>query len=549
MLYSAGTDRAVRPASPSIKCRLPLRTTCGRFQSVWLPEFVALAMSRERALRWLTVLVPSVSDAVPVRAFDLNIEKVLEHWPVAYALREFIANSLDEQVLSDTSEPTIEKDGPGRWSIRDFGRGVRYEHLTQKENREKLRHPSVIGQFGIGLKDALAVCDRRGVGVVIRSKYGDITTKRLPKAGFPDVVTLHGVVAVPSDPGRVGTEVELADVPEGEMERAKAFFLRYNGDTLLESTKYGEVLARGSGRGPGRVYVKGLLVAEEPNFLFSYNICQLNAGLRRALNRERTNVGRGAYSDRVKDILKECRSPAVAEPLTADLAQFVSGRMHDELSWKDVAIHACRVLQTNERVVFVTPWQLTLVSVSRARDDGYRPVVVPDEIARALGGMSDLEGNPMFDIGRFQDEWNQSFVFEFVPRTDMTDAERSVYDLARPVIELAALDLVRCGVKEICVSETMRLSEAGAEVLGVWDPAGARVVVRRDQLADPSAFCGTLLHELEHAASGHPDGSLAFEEALTHRLGTTSSVALARLGEGGASSGGPGAKRTLAKEA
>ena len=39
------------------------------------------------------------------------------------------------------------------------------------------------------------------------------------------------------------------------------------------------------------------------------------APLRRALNRERTNVGRTAYSDRVKEILKECRSPAVAEPL------------------------------------------------------------------------------------------------------------------------------------------------------------------------------------------------------------------------------------------
>lgn len=478
---------------------------------------------------WQTLQVPEAAVPEEARAFDLNIEKVLEHWPVAYALREFIANALDEQVLTDTTEPTIDKVGPGQWKIRDFGRGVRYEHLTQKENREKLRHPAVIGQFGIGLKDALAVCDRRGVEVAIRSRHGDILTRRLPKAGFPDVVTLHGVVELPSNPERVGTEVELSGVPEGEMERAKGFFLRYNGDTLLEPTKYGDVLDRGSGKGPGKVYVKGLLVAEEPNFLFSYDIRQLNASLRRALNRERTNVGRGAYSDRVKDVLKECRSAAVAGPLTQDLGQFVSGRMHDELSWKDVAVHACRVLQTNEKVVFVTPWQLPLVSVARARDDGYRPVVVPDDIAKALGGLADLEGNPMFDIGRFQDEWNKSFVFELVPWSEMTDAEQKVYALAQPVAELAGFDLRRTGVKEICVSERMRLSEAGAEVLGVWDPGTERVVVRRDQLSSPAAFCGTLLHELEHAASGHPDCTLAFEEALTHRLGTTSSIALARL--------------------
>jgi hypothetical protein len=93
--------------------------------------------------------------------------------------------------------------------------------------------------------------------------------------------------------------------------------------------------------------VKGLLVAEEPNFLFSYNITAINARLRRALNRERTNVGCTAYSDRVKDILKD-RSPEVAGPLT-DLGRFVSGRMHDELGWKDVAIHACRALQTTRQ--------------------------------------------------------------------------------------------------------------------------------------------------------------------------------------------------------
>ena len=49
--------------------------------------------------------------------------------------------------------------------------------------------------------------------------------------------------------------------------------------------------------------MKGLFVAEEPNFLFSYNITRLSAPLRRALNRERSNVGRSAYSDRVKAIL------------------------------------------------------------------------------------------------------------------------------------------------------------------------------------------------------------------------------------------------------
>lgn len=84
----------------------------------------------------------------PEQAFDLNIEKVLEHWTIPFAVRELIANALDEQVLTGTPDPAIFKDHYGNWHVADSGRGVRYEHLTQNENAEKRRHPQVIGQFG-----------------------------------------------------------------------------------------------------------------------------------------------------------------------------------------------------------------------------------------------------------------------------------------------------------------------------------------------------------------------------------------------------------------
>lgn len=225
------------------------------------------------------------------QAFDLNIEKVLEHWTVSFAVRELIANALDEQALTGTADPEIYKDDSGCWHVSDAGRGVRYEHLTQNENAEKRRHPQVIGQFGMGLKDALAVFDRRGVAVMIRSPHATITTGRRPKEGFPDVITLHALVSPPSGPDQVGTDITLCGVKDADIEEARRFFLRYSGEQLLESTEYGDVLARTDQRQPARIYVKGLFVAEEPNFLFSYNITKLSAPLRRALNRERSNVG------------------------------------------------------------------------------------------------------------------------------------------------------------------------------------------------------------------------------------------------------------------
>lgn len=113
----------------------------------------------------------------------------------------------------------------------------------------------------------------------------------------------------------------------------------------------------------------------------------MNAALRKALNRERTNVGRSAYTDRVKSILLACSSSMVADELAADLKNFEAGQLHDELQWTDVQLHACKILNANEKVIFLTPNQLRNggALVTYAQNDGHRIVVVPESIANRLG--------------------------------------------------------------------------------------------------------------------------------------------------------------------
>lgn len=460
--------------------------------------------------------------------FDLNIEKVLEHWPVAFAVREVLANALDEQVITGTAEPVVSKDPDGVWHVIDFGRGLRYEHLTQKENAEKRRHREVIGQFGMGLKDALAVFDRRGIAVEMRSRHADVSTRMRPKEQFGDVVTLHAVVRPPSDPDRIGTDVALRGVADTDIDAAKQYFLRYSGERVLETTRYGQVLARATAKQPARIYVKGLKVAEEPNFLFSYNVTDVNKPLRAALNRERSNVGRSAYTPRVQSILKECGSAEVAGPLAADLENYVTGRMHDELAWRDIAVHACRILATHEQVLFVTPRDLERGSpqLQYAKDEGYRLITVPEDIVSKLRKLTDLDGRPMVDLAGFREAWNDSFSFRFVDPDTLTDGERAVYALTDPVARIAGIDPDAFGVHEILISETMRLNEIGHPVVGIWERVNHRIVIRRDQLDDPATYCGTLLHELTHAISATIDGSLEFENALTGVLGVVAAQAV-----------------------
>lgn len=455
------------------------------------------------------------------RNFDLNIEKILEGWEIKHAVRELIANALDEQVLSDTADVEIRESADGSWHIRDFGRGLRYEHLTQNENREKLENAGrIIGKFGVGLKDALATLNRRRVAVTIRSRFGDITLTKAPKAGFSDVVTLQAVVSPPEDPTFEGTEVILRGISRGDIEDAKAFFLRFSEEKSLDQTAYGEILMRHPER-VARIYVSGMLVAEEENFAFSYNITSLTATMKKALNRERTNVGRVAYSDRVKQMLLNSRAPAVASVLAQDLASIESGTNHDEVKWTDVAVHACQILNSNEKVVFVTASDLVFHkdAVDRARGDGLRIITVPDTIRAALKGVIDVQGNPVRDLGIYQQEWNDSFQFQFVEPGDLSRSERSVFEKWRQVAEL--LGRLPSKVKDVRISETMRPDlMTGYETEGLWEPSSGTVIVKRSQLSSMATFAGTLLHELGHARSGYPDVSREFEEELTDILGT-----------------------------
>lgn len=462
-----------------------------------------------------------------IRKFDLNIEKILEGWELRHAIREVIANALDEQALTDTPDVKIAKDSTKVWHVRDYGRGLKYEHLTQNENKEKLRNAGkVVGKFGVGLKDALATLYRRGIVVAIRSKHGDVTLEAASKHGFSDVVTLHALISPPSEPALVGTDFSFEKLADADIAEAKKFFLKFSNETVLDRTSYGQILRKDT-EGKARIYVKGVLVAEEEEFAFSYNITSLTAAMNRALNRERTNVGRTAYADRVKAMLLDSDSRDVAETLADDLTRMEQGTSRDEVKWIDVAVHACQILNASEKVVFVTAGQRTLASsaIDHALTDGYKAVTVPESIKERLRGMKDVRGNPVRDLDVYKQEFAESFEFTFVQRNKLSAVERAIFDTHEKVAKLVG-GLPR-EVKEILISETMRPDFASTcDAAGLWEPANQRIIIKRSELRSLEAFAGTLLHEITHARTGCDDVTREFENGLTVALGKTSARAI-----------------------
>ncbi|KAF6247111.1 ATP-binding protein [Nitrosopumilus sp. b3] len=454
-----------------------------------------------------------------MRKFDLNIEEVLEDWEVYHAIREIIANAIDEQILTDTKEIEIKKE-KNSFVIRDYGRGIKYEHLTQNENEEKISHPElVIGKFGVGLKDALATFDRHKVNIIIKSKHGDITIDKSSKHDFEDVVTLHAVISSPSEPEMIGTKVILEGCTKDDIEKAKSLFLKFSGEKVLEKTQYGEILNKES---TSRIYINGIKVAEEENFLFSYNITSLTGAMRKALNRERTHVGRTAYTERVKSILLSSNDEKIAKLLVEDLEGYQKGTEHDEMKYVDVAVHACKILNTTSSVVFVTPQQLQYdtMAIDNARHDGLSVVVVPETISQKIRGEQDMSGNTMRDLGQYNIEWNESFEFKFVKPSELNSSEKEIFDKTKDIFGLIGGQPKM--IKEIVISETMRREESGMEASGLWEPDKKRIVIKREQLKKMKDYAGTLLHETSHAISGAGDVSREFESELTNIIGKIS---------------------------
>ncbi len=456
-----------------------------------------------------------------MKKFDLNIEKILENWETKHAVREIIANALDEQKLTNSNEIKIVKDiVSNSWIIKDFGRGLKYEHFTQKENDEKLNSNGIIGKFGIGLKDAMATFERKGIAVRILSKHGDITLGKSQKTGFDDLITLHAYISEPTNKNLIGTEFHLKNISDFDIQEGKKFFLKFNDEPVIEDTKYGSVLRKSGSQ--GKIYINGVLVAIEENFLFSYNITLLNASIKKAINRERTNVGRTAYANTVKLILLECQSEEIGSKLSLDLSQYSLGKSHDELKWLDVQEHTAKILNKYKRVVFVTAQEIERGTdlVNEARQGGAEIVVIPTNLRDKIASQNENEDdeNKIRIFTEFVQERNENFEFKIVDENDLNENEKRVFSKKDKIFQL--IGGKPYNIKSVVVSETMQKDNITFSIkAGLWVPLTQSIIIWRPILRNEQEFLGILLHEISHATSSAIDATRAFENELTRLLG------------------------------
>jgi hypothetical protein len=428
--------------------------------------------------------------------FDLNIDTILEHWEPSYAVREIISNALDEQSLTGTREIDIIKKN-NNWYIRDYGRGLHYKHFVQNEDDEKIKSTKVIGKFGFGLKDALGCFNRNKISVEIRSRHGKYTVAKIKKEGF-DCETLH--IKIEKNDDMEGTEFIFSNIPDDEIQKAMDNFMKYRKFKVIESTKYGDIIET-----PGLIFLNGILIKEEHNFLFSYNVTSITPAMRKRLNRERTNVGREVYGNRVKQIL------LLSKKVDDQLIDSYMNKSHDETTWKEIELKCIRKMNTGDYIFISTADMLHNKSiVDKYTRQGKKVVIIDNKMKKALEKTLDDNNEKIMTITEMRNKVKNNYMFSFIERNKLQPFEIQTLNKADNILTKMKMLI------NYRISDT--LEKDGSTVIGLYSPVHG-IIIRRDQLKKLNDFLGVYLHEYTHFKTNTSDITLEFECALTQMLG------------------------------
>lgn len=441
------------------------------------------------------------------KSFDLNIGKILSNWTNAHAIRELISNAIDESKITKTNPIELSYTDE-IVIIKDYGRGLDYKHLILNENNEK-NNANLIGQFGIGLKDAVATLYRNNCDVIIDSKFGKITFEKLNKTNFDDINTLHAIIS-PKNSVTIGTTITITNVRKKHFEEAKSYFLLYTASTnqLLCQNNYGEIYAKLPNK-PASIYINGHMVSTEVNFLFSYNITKVTKKIRNSMNRERMNMNKNVYANSIQKIILSCKSETVIK-LLIDNMQNKGIEKCDEIKYIKVIKYITDLPEANKNIVYVTQEQMEkeFNIINKINSDGQNIVVLNNEI------YDKIKNNPNVNtMTKFRLDYNKEYQYEFIDPSELTEKEREVYDATDFI--LGTINAKKYKSKIFIANKIREPDDLSIRGVCTRD----KIIVRRTQLKSLQSYAGTLIHECTHAITRTSDITLEFENALTNNLG------------------------------
>ena len=424
--------------------------------------------------------------------FDLNIKKILKEWKVADALREIIANAIDEKIITKTKAPKIYKEN-NQWIIEDYGRGLKISDFLQDENQEKLNDKNVIGKFGIGLKDSIAVLFRNEVNFSIKTKHFTAYPKMHKKEGF-DEETIH--MQIDNTKQKIiGTKFIFGNVDDVNIKNAENNFLIFKDPQVLFKNDFGQIIKSNDGEN-SKIYFNGMQISEDEKYTFSYNITKANKKLLSKMNRERKSLGRDAYSQLISKII----TPKVP---TEVINYFIDDYENSgEFTIKKIRKIIYEIINKNEEYVFMTNEEYKQMSE--------REKEIINSLGKEIKIIKDADQDLINNLYNKNDaikEYEINFKYEEILKKSLSKQEKMNLEKIEKILEL--LDKNK---EIIIVKKNNSLNE---DPYGFWrSKEPEKIFIIRKILLNWSKLLKTLVHEYAHSISGYEDSTRKFEDDL-----------------------------------
>jgi hypothetical protein len=239
---------------------------------------------------------------------DLNIGvQCLDNWQSHHAIRELIANALDEHTLKRISKPITVTHTRNHLEIIDYGSGITKSNFMLQTNPTKLNNDKIIGQFGFGLKDALAVLCRNELDVTIYTKDYIYTPSYTQRQSTTDI-TLHITFDKNDDYDEdedeydYGTKIIIGKIKKSDVDKAKEYFMNYT--TIKFDKLYSNEITKFAGK-TQFIFVNEFRVSKTNlKTHFSYNIKKTKE-LMKQFNRDRSEQDYKIFKKYITNLLQD----------------------------------------------------------------------------------------------------------------------------------------------------------------------------------------------------------------------------------------------------
>ena len=218
---------------------------------------------------------------------DMNMgADILTHMSIESALKEIIANALDEHQSNDIKKDiNITQNSKKEWIISDCGSGIKKEHFIFNINPHKKKDHTLRGMFSFGLKDSIANLFSKGIEVKIYTKKFIYTP--VMKVKYDDIETLH-IEQIKNTTYEIdcGSQFVFKKLTKKHIEKAKSKFIEFLKPEIFFSFDGFDIFKLNSYQS---IFINGVEVYNNTGFHFSYNMKSTKL-INKQFNRDRTDI-------------------------------------------------------------------------------------------------------------------------------------------------------------------------------------------------------------------------------------------------------------------